>query len=405
MPVRVQLQRMPHRRCEGHDVGMPELILESVSKSYPRPRGGSVQALNAFSLTVGDGELLSVMGPSGCGKTTLLRLLAGLESPDSGNIFIGGRNVEQLGPVERDVALVFQNHALYPHMTVRKNIEFGLEARRLAAREISHRTAEVTAILGLEGLLDCMPGELAGGQRQRVALARACARKPGILLLDEPFSNLDPRTRRTARVFLASLWRELRFTMIFVTHDQSDAMAMGRRVLVMEEGRCRQAGTPMGIYDAPANPFVAGFTGSPPMNLFRGIVRSGGAEARLEFVETGTPGQKPHRALQPFQVPLEGWPSVPLLPGSSESLILGMRPEHLAMGTMEDSGMSGAGVWIEHVEYLGAETVIHFETAFHRGAARVSGGTRVVEAGKRGSLRWIKPEGVRWFDSSSFVAQ
>lgn len=380
---------------------MPELRLEAVSKSFPRPAGGEVWALRAFSLTVPPGALFAVVGPSGCGKTTLLRLLAGLETPTSGRIWIGGREAAGLDPAARDLGLVFQNHALYPHLTVRENLELGLEARRVDKVEIRRRSAEMADLFGLRDTLGCLPGELSGGMRQRAALARACARRPGALLLDEPCAHLDPETRREARMFLARLWRELRMTLIWVTHDQSEAMAVGEQVLVMRDGTRCQLGTPREVYGHPENAFVARFMGLPPMNLFRGRFVKPPGSASWAFEESGSSANAEAKGTRLRLM----WPEDCPIPGAlstGREVLLGARPEHLALESVEslDETNGDERARIEHVEWLGAETVVHFSTAFHEGTARC-GAVSKWAPGVSARVRLCRPEAIRWFDAAT----
>ena len=230
-------------------------------------RFGDVVALAAFSLEVADGEMIAILGPSGCGKSTLLRLTAGLEPLSGGEILVDGRRIDDVAPAARDVAMVFQSYALYPHLTVARNIEFPLRMRGVAAAERRARVAEVAALFELTELLERRPAELSGGQRQRVALARAVVRRPRLFLLDEPLSNLDARLRASVRRYIRDLQRRLRVTTLYVTHDQTEAMTLGDRVVVLDRGRIQQVGTPLEVYERPANTFVAGFVGSPAMNL------------------------------------------------------------------------------------------------------------------------------------------
>jgi ABC-type sugar transport system ATPase subunit len=248
-----------------------------------------VVALAEFTLTVEPGELVTVLGPSGCGKSTLLRLAAGLEPPTDGSIHLGGRRIDQLPPHERDVAMVFQSYALYPHMTVRGNIEFPLRMRGIARAERARRADEVAAVLEIGDLLDRRPAALSGGQRQRVALARALVRNPALFLLDEPLSNLDARLRTSVRQSIRAVQRRLGVTTLYVTHDQVEALTLGDRVVVMDRGRIQQVDAPDAVYERPANTFVASFVGTPPMNLLEaewaaGAVRVEGQEIRLPAV-------------------------------------------------------------------------------------------------------------------------
>jgi multiple sugar transport system ATP-binding protein len=242
---------------------MARVRLEKLGKRFP----GGVLALDHIDLEIGDGEIVVLVGPSGCGKSTAMRLVAGLDAPSAGAVFIGERDVTRLPPQERDVAMVFQSYALYPHKTVRENLAFGLRVRGAAKPDIDRRVDEVAATLELTPLLARKPRELSGGQRQRVALGRAIARSPQLFLLDEPLSNLDAQLRVQTRTELARLQRRLDATMLYVTHDQEEAMTLGDRVAVMRAGRIEQVGPPLEIYERPANVFVAGFVGSPAMNL------------------------------------------------------------------------------------------------------------------------------------------
>jgi multiple sugar transport system ATP-binding protein len=243
---------------------MSTVEFEKLTKIYP----GGIPALSDCTLQIDDGELMVLVGPSGCGKSTLLRLLAGLETATGGTIRIGGRIVNELTPQERNVAMVFQDYALYPHMTVRQNLEFPLKMRRLSRAERIEKTSRAAGLLEIGDLLDRLPKQLSGGQRQRVAMGRALVREPTVFLLDEPLSNLDARLRTQVRTEIAELQRRIRTTMIYVTHDQSEAMTLGQRVAVLHQGRLQQVGTPRALYDHPSNVFVAGFIGNPPMNLF-----------------------------------------------------------------------------------------------------------------------------------------
>lgn len=244
---------------------MATVVFSRVGKVYAR---GDAPAVDGFSLEVADGEFLVLVGPSGCGKSTTLRMVAGLELPTSGSISIGGRDVTNLPPKDRDIAMVFQNYALYPHMTVQENLSFALKLRNVPKEEIQRRTAAAAETLGLTPYLKRLPKALSGGQRQRVALGRAIVRNPSVFLFDEPLSNLDAKMRVEMRAEIVRLHRRLGATMIYVTHDQIEAMTMGTRIVVMNGGRIQQAAPPMEVYERPANTFVASFIGTPPMNLF-----------------------------------------------------------------------------------------------------------------------------------------
>ena len=263
---------------------MADVAFEHVNKVYPGP----TLAVEDLTLTVGDGEFLILVGPSGCGKSTALRMVAGLEKISSGTILVDGRAINDVPPKDRDIAMVFQNYALYPHMTVEKNLAFGLRQRKTPRAEIARRVSEVSATLSLDELMKRRPGQLSGGQRQRVAMGRALVREPKAFLLDEPLSNLDAKLRVQMRAELKKLHQRLGITTIYVTHDQVEAMTLGDRIAVMNAGRLQQIGVPQDVYDRPANVFVAGFIGSPPMNLFRGSASGGTVSAgSLSFERAG----------------------------------------------------------------------------------------------------------------------
>jgi len=285
---------------------MAGISIDRVEKIYP----GGVRAVAGVSLEVKDGEFLVLVGPSGCGKTTLLRMIAGLEDISGGAISIGGQVVNEVPPAERDIAMVFQNYALYPHMTVRRNMAFGLELRKLPQVEIDRRVNDAAATLGLDALLDRKPKELSGGQRQRVALGRAIVRQPRAFLFDEPLSNLDAKLRVQMRAELKRLHRSLRTTTVYVTHDQEEAMTLGDRVVVMKDGVIQQLGRPLDVYERPANRFVAGFMGSPPMNLISGRIV----------------GENGHACFEGAGLRLRVSSNLP----SGTAAVLGLRPEHLS---------------------------------------------------------------------------
>ena len=290
---------------------MAEVVFSRVGKTYAR---GETAAVRNFDLTVRDGEFLVLVGPSGCGKSTTLRMVAGLETPTEGSISIGGRDVTRLPPKDRDIAMVFQNYALYPHMTVRENMAFGLKLRRFPKDEIERRVSAAAGALGLAPYLKRLPKALSGGQRQRVALGRAIVREPAVFLFDEPLSNLDAKMRVEMRAEIIRLHHRLGATMIYVTHDQTEAMTMGERIVVMSQGEIQQVAPPLEVYERPANPFVAGFIGTPPMNLF------------------------PVGTLDPAR-------------------IVGLRPEHLRLVPSADR--AGARTTVDFVEPLGSETLVH----------------------------------------------
>jgi multiple sugar transport system ATP-binding protein len=310
--------------------------LQAVVKTFPN----GVRAVDGVDLTIRDGEFMVLVGPSGCGKTTLLRCIAGLEEVTDGSILIGDRDVTDVAPKNRDIAMVFQNYALYPHMSVRRNLAYGLKVRRTPRREIAARIAETARLLGLEELMDRRPLALSGGQRQRVAMGRAIARRPRVYLMDEPLSNLDAKLRVRVRADLARLHSQLGVTTVYVTHDQIEAMTLGQRAAVMNAGRIQQVDTPQGLYWSPVNLFVAAFIGSPSMNL----VEAQASDGALRFAG--------------FSLPLaELGPEAAKLP---ERVIFGVRPEHF---TEIDEDQSPAW-WIDGVvtveENLGAEMLVFF---------------------------------------------
>ena len=348
---------------------MAAVTLREVTKTFER---ADRAALHTLSLAVDDGEFLVLLGPSGCGKTTALRCIAGLEEVTAGEIRIGERDVTHLPPADRDVAMVFQNYALYPHLSVRGNIAFALEMRRAPRRDIARRVADAAARLGLSDLLDRRPAELSGGQRQRVALGRAIVREPAVFLFDEPLSNLDAQLRSEMRAELLALHRALRATMIYVTHDQVEAMTMGRRIAVLHEGRLRQLGTPREVYERPADAFVARFVGSPGMNVIagRGLGDAGRVAAGSFTVAVTQP------------VPIG-------------DVQVGVRPEHVALvGPGEGQG----DAVVRMVEPLGAETLVHLDAGAARLVARIRG-LQGPGAGDVVGVR-VDPERVHLFDAA-----
>jgi multiple sugar transport system ATP-binding protein len=336
--------------------------LRGLVKSYLDDKGRpAITALKGLDLDVADGELMVLVGPSGCGKTTTLRLIAGLEAPTSGTIEIGGRVVNQVEPKDRGVAMVFQNYALYPHMTAFENMAFGLKLAKVPKAQIRKTVLETAATLELDLVLERKPPALSGGQRQRVALGRALARNPSVFLLDEPLSNLDAQMRVQLRAEIARLHTRLKATMIYVTHDQVEAMTLGDRICVLNEGTVMQVADPITLYGQPANRFVAGFIGSPPMNLLSGQVqRCAGA---LCFVANGEHGS--------LVIPLRG-PLEPRATGYLDKpIVFGVRPEHLA-ATANSTSPSPPVFPIEFVEHLGAEAIIHLKAGERGLTARVS---------------------------------
>jgi multiple sugar transport system ATP-binding protein len=324
---------------------MGEIRLTDVHKTYP----GGHAAVRGVDLRIADGEFLVLVGPSGCGKSTTLRLVAGLETPTAGTIAIGERDVTRLPPQDRDIAMVFQSYALYPHKTVRENLAFPLRMHRVAAADIPRRIDVVAHVLGLDGLLDKTPRQLSGGQRQRVALGRAIVREPQAFLLDEPLSNLDAKLRVQTRAELARIHRRLQATMLYVTHDQEEAMTLGDRVAVMHGGRLQQVAPPLEVYRRPANVFVAGFIGSPAMNFLACTLGSADGQAELR----GPSVRLPLPAAVSIDSPAPGgW-------------LLGVRPQDVALVAVGEGDAVGR---VEVVEPLGPELLAHVAVPDEPGA-------------------------------------
>ncbi len=345
---------------------------------------GDVVAVNDLNLEIQDGEFMVLVGPSGCGKTTSLRMIAGLEEISDGSLRIGDRVVNNVPPKDRDIAMVFQSYALYPHMTVRDNLAFGLKLRKTPKADIDKRVQEAAAMLSLENLLNRKPRELSGGQRQRVALGRAIVREPAVFLMDEPLSNLDAKLRVQTRAEIARLHQRLKVTTVYVTHDQVEAMTMGQRIAVMSEARLQQVGTPQSLYDHPANRFVAGFIGSPSMN-FMNVTASGTGDSvvlRNDAIEVTLP--------EPFRGRLP----------ASGNVVLGIRPEHLAMSGASAAGTLKGGADV--VEYLGNEELIHVNAA-GQDIVAVIGSEHRIRPGDQLNLQ-VPLEKVHLFDPESGVS-
>jgi multiple sugar transport system ATP-binding protein len=326
-----------------------------VSKAF-----GATPVLADVDLAIDDGELVVLVGPSGCGKSTLLRLIAGLEELTHGEILIGGRRVDQLPPQERGVAMMFQSYALYPHMTAYENMAFGLTLRKHPKTEIEERVREAARILGVtDEQLRRKPGALSGGQRQRVAVGRAIVRRPKAFLFDEPLSNLDAKMRVEMRTEISRLHNRLQSTMIYVTHDQAEAMTMGDRIVVMKDGVIQQVDDPLTLYDNPRNMFVAGFIGSPPTNFFSGMIerRDGG----LWFVEDGKNGSRG------FSFRIDNSTTPRLDARAGQAVVFGCRPEDVSPSPEQPA----AKATVEVVEPMGAETHIYLATGHHRFIARL----------------------------------
>jgi multiple sugar transport system ATP-binding protein len=349
-------------------------------------RFGEVIAVNDLNLTVNDGEFMVLVGPSGCGKTTSLRMIAGLEEISEGSLSIGDRVVNHVAPKDRDIAMVFQSYALYPHMTVYDNMAFGLKLRKTPKADIDRRVKEAAAMLSCENLLHRKPRELSGGQRQRVALGRAIVREPAVFLMDEPLSNLDAKLRVQTRAEIARLHQRLGTTTVYVTHDQVEAMTMGERIAVMSEARLQQVGTPQDLYDHPDNRFVAGFIGSPSMNFLSVKADRSGDVVTLKGDGLDIP--LPDRYKGSFQE------------HKGDNLIVGVRPEHLDVKADGPAGtLSGVA---DVVEYLGNEELIHVSVAGHDIVALIDSAVR-VRPGDALTLK-IALEDVHLFDPESTLA-
>ncbi len=355
---------------------MPWVVIDKVSKSFP-DHGREVPALDGVELAVAERELLVLVGPSGSGKTTLLRLIAGLDQPSRGTISIGGVDVTQVPPQDRGVAMIFQEHSLYPHMTVRANLAFGLELRKVPKAEIGRRVSEAASFLGLEPLLDRRPDALSGGERQRTALGRSLVLRPRVFLLDEPLSQLDAPLRAQMRREITRVHRELGTTMIYVTHDQAEAMSLGDRIAVIRAGVIEQTGKPLELYRSPNNLFVGSFFGSPPLNLFAGIIES--SAGRRTFRWQAEDGRQ--------EAPDALW-DLPQAVGETEvhrgSVVLGLRPEHLRLLAPGEPNRPGEVVLrsrIEAVEPMGWETHVWLRGGGMEFSVRVVGSTPVPQSG------------------------
>jgi ABC-type sugar transport system ATPase subunit len=344
------------------------IALTNLCKSY-----GAVDVLKDVNLEIVDGELMVFVGPSGCGKSTLLRQIAGLDRPTSGEIKIDNKLVNTVPAADRGLAMVFQSYALYPHMSVRQNLAFGLENARMQRAEIESRIAEAARMLEIGALLGRRPGQLSGGQRQRVAIGRAIVRNPTAFLLDEPLSNLDAELRISTRAELAALHQRLKTTMIYVTHDQVEAMTLADRIVVLRAGRIEQVGTPLELYNRPANRFVAGFIGAPRMNFITaGVAASNGG----------------------LMLPLAGEAGLSFGPGElaakpSEELTLGVRPQHIRLSEADGQAIPAA---VRLVEALGSETIVHTDTEDGRRLLVVLSGQHRIAAGEKVGLSFDKKD-------------
>ena len=356
---------------------MATITLDRVDKRYPN---GYVAA-KELTLSIEDGEFLVLVGPSGSGKSTVLRLIAGLEQPTGGRILIGGDDVTAKPPQERDIAMVFQGYALYPHMTVRQNLGFGLTIRKTPKATVADRVRTVAEALGLSGLLERRPAQLSGGQRQRVALGRAIVREPRAFLFDEPLSNLDAQLRVETRAELGRLHRRLGATMVYVTHDQVEAMTLGTRVAVLKDGVLQQIAPPMELYRRPANQFVAAFIGSPRMNLIPGRLTTDGGSPRVSALGVDLPATN--------------------VDGTSRDVILGVRPHEVAIGngggTVDPGAVKGTVVLVEP---LGSEQIVHLSVGQNQLVTAVAPSERRFALDEVTSVR-ITPSSMHLFDAAS----
>ncbi|HTJ78378.1 MAG TPA: sn-glycerol-3-phosphate ABC transporter ATP-binding protein UgpC [Rariglobus sp.] len=343
---------------------MAQVVLDHLVKTYPEKNGPGVKVVHGINLVIKSGEFMVLVGPSGCGKSTTLRMIAGLEEISGGTIAIDGRVVNDVAPKDRDIAMVFQNYALYPHMSVYENMAFGLKLKKTPAAEIDRRVRAASALLGLDAYLDRRPKALSGGQRQRVAVGRAIVRQPKVFLFDEPLSNLDAKMRVSTRTEISKLHASLGATMIYVTHDQVEAMTMGDRICVMKDGHIMQVATPLELYNRPDNVFVAGFIGSPPMNFFRGTLRAAGG--LLEFTEVNEKGT-------PLVFTLDERLSALGAGHVGKEIIFGIRPENVqdTAGLPAPNPAHTIEVTVEVSEPMGAETYLYLTSGATNFIARV----------------------------------
>ncbi|WDZ95319.1 sn-glycerol-3-phosphate import ATP-binding protein UgpC [Herbaspirillum sp. WKF16] len=359
---------------------MAAIHLKQVRKTYGKgPK--AVDVIHGIDADIADGEFIVMVGPSGCGKSTLLRMVAGLEEVSDGQIVIGERVVNELEPKERDIAMVFQNYALYPHMTVYENMAYGLKIAGISKAEIDERVQRAAAILELGALLERTPRQLSGGQRQRVAMGRAIVRKPAVFLFDEPLSNLDAKLRVQMRLEIQKLHASLRTTSLYVTHDQVEAMTLGQRMIVMNRGVAEQIGTPAEVYARPATTFVAGFIGSPPMNLVQGKLSADGAAFEAE--KNGLRG-------------VIRLPQAVAAAGGRER-ILGVRPEHLL--PVLDGSAAQMELDVELVEALGAELLVHVRCGGQSLVLRCPANVQVATGQRIGAT--FGAGDVHWFDAGT----
>jgi multiple sugar transport system ATP-binding protein len=357
---------------------MAEVNLKGIYKSY-----GSNSVIADLSLDIQDREFMVLVGPSGCGKSTALRMIAGLEEITGGTIEIGGRVVNDVPPKDRDIAMVFQSYALYPHMTVRENLEFGLKIRKTPREEMNRRVQEAADILGIAPFLDRKPRQLSGGQRQRVAVGRAIVRKPAVFLFDEPLSNLDAKLRVQTRAEITKLQKSLQTTTVYVTHDQIEAMTMGHRLAVMNAGKLQQVGTPLEVYEQPANLFVASFIGTPPMNLAAATLDDGGGS----IVASG------------FRMPVPERLKAAAQGKAGARVILGIRPENVRETLRDGDRGTAVRALVEFVEPLGHEVIVHGRVGQDLLVAKVDP-HRAPEMGSEITLQ-IEDEAIHLFDAQT----
>lgn len=362
---------------------MAEVILKNISKVYE----GENLAVKDFNLEVKDKEFVILVGPSGCGKSTTLRMIAGLEDITEGEIFIDGKLVNNVSPKDRDIAMVFQNYALYPHMTVYENMSFGLKLRKFNKEEIKDRVTTAAKILGIEDLLERKPKALSGGQRQRVAVGRAIVRKPKVFLFDEPLSNLDAKLRVQMRTEISRIHRQLGATMIYVTHDQTEAMTMGTRIVVMKDGLIKQIDSPLNLYNFPTNKFVGGFIGSPSMNFIEGrLVESDG----VYFTDNA----------EHFKIKLNQKNYSHLSNYTDKKIIMGIRPENIKDNDFGQNGsLEKINVKLDVVEPMGNEIFLYFNIADSQIVARIPAHEK-PEPGTNMSL-FFNTEKLHFFDAES----
>jgi len=348
---------------------MARVVIENLVKTYPEKTGPGFTAVKGINLEIEDREFMVLVGPSGCGKSTTLRMIAGLEDITGGSISIDAKVVNNVLPKDRDIAMVFQNYALYPHMSVYDNMAFGLKLRKFPKADIDKRVRDAAQMLGLEELLDRRPKALSGGQRQRVAVGRAIVRRPKVFLFDEPLSNLDAKMRVSTRTDISKLHARLGATMIYVTHDQVEAMTMGDRICVMKDGNIMQVDEPLDLYNNPKNMFVAGFIGSPPMNFFKGkLTRSGN---KVVFTETNSQGT-------PIAVELTDKLATIAANYIDKDIVLGIRPEDAqdSLNLSAPNPATTVEVTVEVSEPMGAETYLYLDTGAHSFIARVRASDR-----------------------------